>query len=318
MHSVGTPLLWGCFAVLVLALLAVDLLLFKGGRAHRVTMKEAAVWSFAWVMVALVFCAGLWWYLTGTQSQSVANEQALLFLTAYVLEKSLAVDNVFVWILIFGYFSVPLELQRRVLLYGIVGAIVLRTVMIFAGSWLIGEFHWILYVFGAFLLFTGVKMLFPEEETDLSENRWVAWLSRKMPLTEHLEGERFLVRKQGVLMGTPLLLALVLVELSDIVFAVDSIPAVFAITTDPFIVLTSNLFAILGLRAMYFLMADMHDKFSMLQYGLALVLAFVGVKMLIEPWYKMPLWLSLGTILSVLTLTVLVNWVYNRWHEKST
>lgn len=312
MHSVGTPLLWGCFAVLVLVLLAVDLLLFKGGRAHRVTMKEAAAWSLAWVTVALVFCVGLWWYLAGTQGYGVANEQAMLFLTAYVMEKSLAVDNVFVWILIFGYFSVPLELQRRVLLYGIVGAIVLRTVMIFAGSWLISEFHWILYVFGAFLLFTGIKMLFPEEEADLSENPWVRWLSRKMPLTEHLEGEHFLVRKQGVLMATPLLLALVLVELSDIVFAVDSIPAVFAITTDPFIVLTSNLFAILGLRAMYFLMADMHDKFSMLQYGLALVLAFVGVKMLIEPWYEMPLWLSLGTILSVLSLTVIVNWLYNR------
>lgn len=315
MHSVGSPLLWGGFAVLVLLLLAVDLLLFKGGRAHRVTMKEAAAWSLAWVMVALLFCAGLWWYLAGAQGHSVANEQALLFLTAYVMEKSLAIDNVFVWILIFSYFAVPLELQRRVLLYGIVGAIVLRTLMIFAGSWLISEFHWILYVFGAFLLFTGIKMLFPEEDADLSENRWVAWLSRKLPLTEHLEGERFIVRKHGAVMVTPLLLALVLVELSDIVFAVDSIPAVFAITTDPFIVLTSNLFAILGLRAMYFLMADMHDKFSMLQYGLAIVLAFVGVKMLIEPWYQMPLWMSLSTILSVLTLTVLVNWVYNRRHQ---
>src|SRR5699024_4833650 len=242
MESVGNVGLWGVFAALVLGLLTVDLLLFKGGRAHRVTMKEAAMWSLVWVMTALLFCVGLWWYLYETSGASLANEQAMLFLTAYVMEKSLAIDNVFVWILIFGYFSVPLELQRRVLLYGIVGAIVLGTVMIFAGSWLIGEFHWVLYVFGAFLLFPGVKMVFPEEEADSSNNSWVAWLSRKMPLTEHLEGEHFWVRKQGVLMATPLLLALVLVELSDIVFAVDSIPAVFAITTDPFIVLTSNLF----------------------------------------------------------------------------
>lgn len=317
MYSVGNPMLWGIFVVVVAALLAIDLLLFKGGRAHRITMKEAATWSLVWVGVAMLFCVGLWWYLQGTQGVAVANEQAMLFLTAYVMEKSLAVDNVFVWILIFGYFSVPLELQRRVLLYGIVGAIVLRTVMIFAGSWLISEFHWVLYIFGAFLLFTGIKMLFTEEESDLSQNRWVVWLSRRIPLTEQLEGERFLVRKQGVLMGTPLLLALVLVELSDVVFAVDSIPAVFAITTDPFIVLTSNLFAILGLRAMYFLMADMNDKFAMLKYGLALVLSFVGVKMLIEPWYQFPLWVSLSTILSVLATTVLVNWIYNRVHKQA-
>lgn len=317
MYSVGSPILWGSFVVVVTALLAIDLLLFKGGRAHRITMKEAATWSLVWVGVAMLFCVGLWWYLQGTQGLAVANEQAMLFLTAYVMEKSLAVDNVFVWILIFGYFSVPLELQRRVLLYGIVGAIILRTIMIFAGSWLISEFHWVLYVFGAFLLFTGIKMLFSEEESDLSQNRWVTWLSRKIPLTEQLEGERFLVRKEGVLMGTPLLLALVLVELSDVVFAVDSIPAVFAITTDPFIVLTSNLFAILGLRAMYFLMADMNDKFAMLKYGLALVLSFVGVKMLIEPWYQFPLWISLSTILSVLAITVLVNWIYNRVHKQA-
>lgn len=317
MYSVGSPILWGSFVVVVTALLAIDLLLFKGGRAHRITMKEAATWSLVWVGVAMLFCVGLWWYLQGTQGSAVANEQAMLFLTAYVMEKSLAVDNVFVWILIFGYFSVPLELQRRVLLYGIVGAIILRTIMIFAGSWLISEFHWVLYVFGAFLLFTGIKMLFSEEESDLSQNRWVTWLSRKIPLTEQLEGERFLVRKEGVLMGTPLLLALVLVELSDVVFAVDSIPAVFAITTDPFIVLTSNLFAILGLRAMYFLMADMNDKFAMLKYGLALVLSFVGVKMLIEPWYQFPLWISLSTILSVLAITVLVNWIYNRVHKQA-
>lgn len=312
MYSIGNGWLWGAFATVVLALLAVDLLVFRGGRAHRVTFKEAAIWSLVWVATALLFCAGLWWYLAQTGGAALANEQALLFLTAYVMEKSLAIDNVFVWILIFGYFSVPLALQRRVLLYGILGAIVLRTGMIFAGSWLISEFHWILYLFGAFLLFTGLKMLFPEDDPNLADNKVVGWLGRKFRLTEGLQGERFFVRQKGLLYATPLFLVLVLVELSDVVFAVDSIPAVFAITTDPFIVLTSNLFAILGLRAMYFLVADMSDRFDLLQYGLAVVLMFVGVKMLIEPWYQMPLALSLGVILGVLAITVVSNVAYNR------
>lgn len=312
MESVGNVGLWGVFAALVLGLLTVDLLLFKGGRAHRVTMKEAAMWSLVWVMTALLFCVGLWWYLYETSGASLANEQAMLFLTAYVMEKSLAIDNVFVWILIFGYFSVPLELQRRVLLYGILGAIILRTVMIFAGSWLISEFHWVLYIFGAFLLFTGAKMLFPEEEASLENNKLLGWLSARLRLTKGLEGERFFVRQQGVLFATPLFLVLVLVELSDVVFAVDSIPAVFAITTDPFIVLTSNLFAILGLRAMYFLVADMSDRFGMLHYGLAFILLFVGAKMLIEPWYEVPLVMSLSVILGVLAITVVGNVIYNR------
>lgn len=312
MESVGNVGLWGVFAALVLGLLTVDLLLFKGGRAHRVTMKEAAMWSLVWVMTALLFCVGLWWYLYETSGASLANEQAMLFLTAYVMEKSLAIDNVFVWILIFGYFSVPLELQRRVLLYGILGAIILRTVMIFAGSWLISEFHWVLYIFGAFLLFTGAKMLFPEEEASLENNKLLGWLSARLRLTKGLEGERFFVRQQGVLFATPLFLVLVLVELSDVVFAVDSIPAVFAITTDPFIVLTSNLFAILGLRAMYFLVADMSDRFGMLHYGLAFILLFVGAKMLIEPWHEVPLVMSLSVILGVLAITVVGNVIYNR------
>jgi len=312
MYSVGNGWLWGVFAAVVLVLVVVDLLLFKGGRAHRVTVKEAAAWSLVWVAAALLFCAGLWWYLAQTGGKTLANEQAVLFLTAYVMEKSLAIDNVFVWILIFGYFSVPLELQRRVLLYGVLGAIALRTGMIFAGSWLINEFHWILYGFGALLLFTGVKMLLPEDAPSLENNRLIALLQRKFRLSDGLRGERFFVREKGVLFATPLFLVLLLVELSDVVFAVDSIPAVFAITTDPFIVLTSNLFAILGLRAMYFLVADMSDRFDLLQYGLAVVLMFVGVKMLIEPWYQVPLAVSLSTILGVLSLTVLANIVYNR------
>jgi tellurite resistance protein TerC len=303
--------MWLAFAAVVAVMLALDLLVFKGGQQHRVSLKEAAAWSIAWVSVALLFNAGLWWYLDDALGRAVANEKALAFLTGYLVEKSLAVDNVFVWMLVFGFFAVPLELQRRVLLYGIVGAIVLRTVMILAGSWLIAEFHWLLYLFGAFLVFTAIKMVwFAEHEPDLAKNPFVRWVRNHYPITATLEGERFFVMRDGVRMATPLLLALVLVEISDVVFAVDSIPAIFAITTDPFIVLTSNLFAILGLRAMYFLLADLGDRFSLLKYGLAAILAFIGIKMLIVEWVKIPVLVSLGVVAAILALAVAAS----LWH----
>ena len=308
MESIGTWWMWAAFAVIVLAMLAADLFLFGGGKQHKVSLKEAAGWSVAWVSVALVFNAGLWWYLQGTAGPAVANEKALQFLTGYLVEKSLAVDNVFVWMMIFGFFAVPLELQRRVLLYGIIGAIVLRTVMIFTGSWLIQQFHWILYLFGAFLIITGIKMLwFAEHDPDLSKNPLIRWVRNHYPVTEKLEGERFFVMRDGVRYATPLFLALVLVEISDVIFAVDSIPAIFAITTDPFIVLTSNLFAILGLRAMYFLLADLGDRFSLLKYGLAVILLFIGTKMLIVEWFKIPVAISLGVVAAILAASVLLS-----------
>lgn len=313
MESVGNTGLWLVFSVVVAGMLALDFFVFKSGHEHRVSLKEAAAWSVGWVSVALAFNLGLWWYLSATSGELIANDKALEFLTGYLVEKSLAVDNVFVWMMIFSYFAVPLELQRRVLLYGIVGAIVLRTIMIFSGSWLISEFHWILYVFGGFLVLTGLKMaFFAEHEADLSKNPFIRWIRNHYPVTETLEGERFFVRRQGVLMITPLFLALVLVEISDVIFAVDSIPAVFAITNDPFIVLTSNLFAILGLRAMYFLLADIGDRFSMLKYGLAVILVFIGVKMLIVDWYKIPVAISLGVVGSILLVSVL----FSLWHSK--
>lgn len=313
MESVGNTGLWLVFSVVVAGMLALDFFVFKSGHEHRVSLKEAAAWSVGWVSVALTFNLGLWWYLSATSGELIANDKALEFLTGYLVEKSLAVDNVFVWMMIFSYFAVPLELQRRVLLYGIVGAIVLRTIMIFSGSWLISEFHWILYVFGGFLVLTGLKMaFFAEHEADLSKNPFIRWIRNHYPVTETLEGERFFVRRQGVLMITPLFLALVLVEISDVIFAVDSIPAVFAITNDPFIVLTSNLFAILGLRAMYFLLADIGDRFSMLKYGLAVILVFIGVKMLIVDWYKIPVAISLGVVGSILLVSVL----FSLWHSK--
>lgn len=312
MQSVGVWWMWLIFAFIVTLMLAIDLLVFKGGHKHKVSFKEAASWSAVWVLVSVLFCVGLWAYLSHTVGMAVANEQSLLFLTAYLLEKSLAVDNIFVWILIFSYFTIPVELQRRVLLYGILGAIVLRTLMVFSGSWLINEFSWILYLFAAFLIFTGIKMLFPERELSLAENPLLRFLKKHMRISDHLIGERFFTRKNGILYATPLFLALVLVEISDIVFAVDSIPAVLALTTDPFIVLTSNLFAILGLRAMYFLMADIGDKFSLLKYGLAVILVFIGVKMLIVEWFEIPVLLSLSVVLGVLTLSILLSIRHNK------
>lgn len=305
MESIGTWWMWVAFAVIVLAMLAADLFLFKGGQQHRVSLREAAAWSVAWVSVAMLFAAGLWWYLDVSLGRLVANEKAVAFLTGYLVEKSLAVDNVFVWMMIFSYFAVPLELQRRVLLYGILGAIALRTILIFAGSWLVTEFHWLLYVFGAFLVITGIKMVwFAEHDPDLEKNPFISWIRKHYPITERLEGERFFVMRDGVRMATPLFLALVLVEISDVIFAVDSIPAIFAITTDPFIVLTSNLFAILGLRAMYFLLADLGDRFSLLKYGLAAILIFIGTKMLIVEWVKIPVMVSLGVVAVLLALSV--------------
>lgn len=311
MESIGTWWIWAAFAAIVVVMLLVDLLAFGGGKQHRVSLKEAAGWSLAWVMVSLLFAAGLWWYLDGTLGRAVANENALAFVTGYLVEKSLAVDNVFVWMMIFSFFAVPLELQRRVLLYGIVGAIVLRTIMIFAGSWLIAEFHWLLYLFGAFLVITGIKMVwFAEHDADLDRNPLVRWIRRHYPVTDKLEGERFFVMRDGVRMMTPLFLALVLVEISDVIFAVDSIPAIFAITTDPFIVLTSNLFAILGLRAMYFLLADLGNRFELLKYGLAAILVFIGTKMLIVDWFKIPVLLSLAVVATILVIAV----VASLWH----
>lgn len=308
MLSIGTFWLWLVFAAIVIIMLAIDLFAFKGGRVHKVSFKEAAAWSCVWIAVSLLFCLGLWFYLKENYSLAVANEDALLFLTAYVLEKSLSVDNVFVWIMIFSYFSIPAELQRRVLLYGIIGAVVLRTLMIFSGTWLISQFAWILYLFGAFLLFTGIKMFWPEdEESGMENNRLVSWLKSHLRISENLHGERFFIRDKGLLYATPLFLTLVVVELSDVMFAVDSVPAVLALTTDPFIVLTSNILAILGLRAMFFLVADLGDRFALLQYGLGLILSFIGLKMLLVKWVEIPTLLSLGLVLGTLLLSIILS-----------
>lgn len=303
--TIGTWWMWGGFFVFVLTMIAADLLLLGGKTVHKVTFREAAGWSAVWVMIALLFNGLLWWYLDGSAGREVANEKSLEFLTGYVIEKSLAIDNIFVWLVIFGYFAVPGEYQRRVLLYGVLGAIAMRTVMVFAGAWLISEFHWVLYLFGMLLLATGVKMLvFADKQPDLESNPALRWMRKHMKVTDSFHGERFFVMRQGMRYATPLFLVLVLVEVTDLVFAVDSIPAIFAVTSDPFIVLTSNVFAILGLRAMYFLLKDVADRFHLLKYGLAMVLMFVGTKMLIVDFYKIPVLVSLATVAAIIGLSV--------------
>ena len=319
MQTVGTPLLWGSFAVVVLIMLAIDLFLQGRRGAQTMTLKQAAVWSLAWVSVSLLFAAAFWWYLDGAADRATANTQTMAFLTGYVLEKALAVDNVFVWLMLFGYFAVPPAYQRRVLIYGVLGAIVLRTIMIFAGSWLVTQFSWILYLFGAFLLLTGIKMAFSKEDDEnaVGDKPVVRWLRSHLRMTDNLEGEKFFVRRNGLLYATPLLLVLIMVELSDVIFAVDSIPAIFAVTTDPFIVLTSNLFAILGLRAMYFLLSGVAERFSMLKYGLAIVLVFIGIKMLIVDIWHIPVAVSLSVVGTILGLTLLINAWVNRRNDRN-
>ena len=319
MNTVGNPALWGGFAVVVVIMLAVDLLLQGKRGAQTMTMKQAAGWSVVWVTLSLLFNLAFWWYLSETQGRAVADPQAMAFLTGYLIEKALAVDNVFVWLMLFSYFAVPAALQRRVLVYGVLGAIVLRTIMIFAGSWLIAQFDWLLYIFGAFLLFTGVKMaLAKEDDGDIGDKPLIRWLRGRLRMTDRIENEKFFVRRSGLLYATPLLLVLILVELSDVIFAVDSIPAIFAVTTDPFIVLTSNLFAILGLRAMYFLLEGVAERFSMLKYGLSVILVFIGIKMLIVDFYHIPIAVSLGVVFGILVLTLAINaWVNHRNDQKT-
>ena len=307
-ESFATGPMWLGFIVFVLAMLALDLFILGGNKAHRVSVKEAGSWVTAWVTLAIGFGVLLWWYLDGTAGREMANRKALEFFTGYLIEQSLSVDNMFVFVMIFTYFAVPPELQRRVLLFGVIGAIIMRAGMILAGVWLVSEFAWILYVFGLFLLVTGIKMLiFADQKPDLEKNPLLRWLRGHMRITPGFHGEAFFVRINGLRYATPMFLVLMMIEFSDLVFAVDSIPAIFAVTTDPFIVFTSNIFAIMGLRAMYFLLADMAERFHLLKYGLALVLVFIGGKMLAMPWFHMPVQWSLLIVGFIILISIVLS-----------
>lgn len=305
MQTVANPWLWGGFSVVVIAALLADLVLMRHGGAHKVTFKEALWWSIAWVGLALAFNAGLWWYLHQTLGAAEAGRIGLEFLTGYLVEKSLAVDNIFVFLLVMNSFAVPEEQRQRVLVIGVLGAIVLRAIMIFAGAALLTRFHWLLYVFGAFLLFTGIRMWRSAgSEPDLEANPVLKFMRRHLRLTDGHVGHELSVVRDGKRWFTPLFVVLILIAVTDVIFAVDSIPAIFAITTDPFIVLTSNVFAVLGLRAMFFLLAGMADRFHLLPYGLAAILVYIGTKMLVVDFIKVPVLVSLGVVFAILAVTV--------------
>ncbi len=295
-----TTWLWLGFNAFVLAMLAIDLGIFHR-KSHTVGFKEALGWTAAWITLALCFNAGVWYFAGGPK--------ALEFLTGYVIEYSLSADNVFVFAMLFSYFAVPAHYQHKVLFWGILGALVMRLGMILLGTALIAKFAWIIYVFGAFLIFTGIKMLLKsDEEIHPERNPLVRLFKRFMPVTPEFRGDRFFVRENGVLLATPLFVVLLMVEFTDVIFAVDSIPAIFAVTRDPFIVYTSNVFAILGLRSLYFALAGMMDKFHYLKTGLGVVLTFVGVKMLLaHTAYKIDTLVSLGVIVAILTTSVVVS-----------
>jgi tellurite resistance protein TerC len=281
-------------------MLALDLGVFHR-KAHVVTFKESIAWTVVWITMALLFNLGVAHYM--------GDQKGLEFFTGYVIEKSLSVDNVFVFALLFSYFAVPAAYQHKVLFWGILGALVMRAAMIFLGAALIERFAWIIYVFGAFLIITGLKMIFKrEEEIHPERNPLVRWFKKLMPVTADYRGDKFFVRENGIRMATPLFVVLILVEFTDLIFAVDSIPAIFAVTKDPFIVYTSNVFAIMGLRSLYFALAGVMDKFHYLKIGLGVVLSFVGVKMLLghTPW-KIDTHVSLGVIVTVLAISVIVS-----------
>lgn len=287
-ESIGTPSLWIGFTVFVLALLALDLGVFHR-KAHEVSMKEALTWSVVWISLALLFNAGVYsWF---------GPERGLEFLAGFLIEKALAVDNIFVFVVLFSYFAVPATLQHKVLFWGIIGALIMRAIFIVLGGVLLQQFHWIMYVFGAFLILTGIKLLFQKDaEIHPERNPLFLLFMRFVPTLPTYHGASFFVRQSGRWYATPLFVVLASVEVTDLVFAIDSIPAIFAVTSDPFIVYTSNIFAILGLRSLYFLLAGIIHQFHYLKTGLAFVLAFVGVKMMIVDIYKVPIGLSLSVI----------------------
>ena len=292
----------------MLVSLFIDFVVLKKQGAHSVGVKEAAWWSLTWVCLALAFNLLFYFAMQGVHGSEVAETRALEFLTGYLIEKSLAVDNIFIFLMIFTYFAVPTEFQKRVLMIGIIGAIVLRTIMILLGAWLIQHFHWVLYVFGAFLLITGIKMWWAAgKEHSLDDNPALKLLRKVLPVSKNFDGEKFWTVENGKKIATPLLMVIALIAITDVIFAVDSIPAIFAITNDPFIVLTSNVFAILGLRAMYFLLAAVANKFHLLPYGLAVILIFIGTKMLLIDVYKVPVWASLGFVVAALAITMIVS-----------
>ncbi|WP_153117262.1 TerC family protein [Rhodocyclus tenuis] len=305
MTEIANGWMWAGFAVFVVVAIFVDLVSLDRRGAHVVGVREALTWSALWVGLALLFNAGLWLWLDYSAGRELANLKATEFLTGYLIEKSLSVDNIFVFLMLFNAFAVPPAQQKRALILGVIGAVVLRALMILVGAWLVTRFSWLLYVFGAFLLFTGGKMLFlADHEPDLEKNPILRWMRGHLAITPGFHGDRLWLNENGKRVFTPLFVIVILIGVTDVIFAVDSIPAIFAITLDPFIVMTSNIFAVLGLRALYFLLADMAERFHLLKYGLAVVLVFIGSKMLLAGWLHIPVFLSLGVVAVIIASAI--------------
>ena len=309
MDTIASPLLWSIFSIFVLGMLALDLGVFNR-KAHEVRFKEALTWSIVWVALSMVF--NFWIY------RQYGSVKALEFLTGYVIEKALSVDNIFVFVILFASFAVPKIYQHRVLFWGVIGAIVMRAIFIGLGAALVARFHWIMYLFGAILIITGIRLMFTGDAEPHPERNPLYKLGRRLiPAVPEYHGKKFFIKLDGRWFATPLFLVLLAIEATDVVFAVDSIPAIFAISDDPFIVYTSNIFAILGLRAMYFLLARVIDKFHLLKIGLAIVLLFVGVKMVIAEWVKIPIGISLAFIGGVLAVSVLASIIWPKQLESA-
>lgn len=304
MHHETSLAIWISFVIFILVVLLLDLGIFHK-KSHTVGFKESIIWSGVWIALAMIFnVIILYWR---------GENDFYLFLTGYVIEKSLSVDNLFVFLLIFGYFKIPNEYQHKVLFYGILGALIMRALFIWAGIAIIEKFAWVMYLFGAFLVFSGIKMLMPQSDDHDLEKSWViTWTKKIFPTSPHFHGDKFFIKEAGKWMITPLFITLIFVEFSDLVFAIDSIPAIIGITNDPFLVFTSNVFAILGLRSLYFALKGFADMFHYLKYGLAIILMFIGVKMLIVKYYHMPIAVTMSVIFSVLLLSVLVSIISNR------
>lgn len=307
-QGIATGWLWLGFAIFILIALSLDTFFLDKHHTHPRPMRVSLYWTIVWVLCAFIFCGILWFYLYHTAGPALAHQKALEFLTGYLIEESLSIDNLFVFFMIFHQFRIPMGYQRHVLSYGIWSAVVMRLLLILFGIWLVKKFYWILYIFGAFLLLTGVKIFFfDQEEKDLTGGAIFRFMKRHMRITESLHEGRFFVRQKGRLSITPLFVALIFIEIGDLIFALDSIPAIFAITLDPFIVWTSNIFAIIGLRALYFLLAGMATRFRLLKYGIALILIYVGSKMLMAHWVAIPVIFSLGIIVGILGSFILVS-----------
>ncbi|WP_284446966.1 TerC/Alx family metal homeostasis membrane protein [Fluviibacter phosphoraccumulans] len=306
--NIDSPFAWIALFIFVAAALAADFMMLRQQGSRVISFKDALRWSVIWIALAMVFCGGLWLTLDLSDGRALADVKAGEFLTGYIIEKSLSVDNLFVFLMLFNAFKVPLPQQKKALMIGIIAAIILRILLILVGAWLISRFSWVMYIFGVFLLYTGVKMVVAEEEEpDLQNNKLIRWMQKHLTITHEYHGSALYLVKEGARVFTPLFVVVALIGITDVMFAVDSIPAIFAVTTDPFIVMSSNIFAVLGLRALYFMLAGMADRFHLLKFGLAAILVFIGAKMLMMDFYHIPVGASLTIVLAFLSVTMVAS-----------